>query len=88
MTIRDAIGRHFNYPFDFQFVDVIEEIISRIDDKYDEDDIWSAIDDTLIYCSKEWIVAKFYNSSPKDIDWFQTITDLYNDVCDTLQLLK
>ena len=47
--VMDVIGKHFNYGGDFDFYDVIKDVIDRIGNLNDEDEVQSAIDDALIY---------------------------------------
>lgn len=71
---KDIIGRHFNYSVDFEFLDIVAIILDRIDFEGDlEDEIDVAIDDSLIYIEDQWTVAKFYASSPADLDWDEVL---------------
>ena len=84
---KNIISEHFDYTGDFEFLDIVADIISRIDDFGDEEDIWRAIDNALIYIEDQWTIAKFYASSPKDCDWDTIISDFDNDIysiCDKI----
>lgn len=77
------IGEHFDHSFDFEFLDIVATILDRIDfdSKEDlDDEIDVAINDSLIYDEDQWTVAKFYVSSPADLDWDDVLNDLSNDI--------
>lgn len=84
--IRSAIGKHFDYSVSFELVDIIENVINRIDgilDILDDDELSDAInyaiDDELIYTEDQWNIMKQYQS-PQDADWNEAIDEFYNDV--------
>lgn len=82
--IRSAIGKHFDYSVAFELVDIIENVINRIDfDEVDDDDLYdaimTAIDDELIYSEDQWEIMKQYQS-PQDASWEEAIDEFYNDV--------
>lgn len=77
---RDIIGEYFNYTFDSDFLDIVENILDRVDDYSNEDEITDAISDELTYTADLWTVAKFYANSPADLDWDSVMEDLYNDI--------
>lgn len=77
------IGEHFDHSFDFEFLDIVATILDRIDFDLKEDlddEIDVAISDSLIYDEDQWTVAKFYVSSPADLDWDDVLNDLSNDI--------
>lgn len=78
------IGEHFNHTFDFEFLDIVAHTLDRIDFEGNEElsaeDIDVAINDALIYNEDQWTVAKFYVSSPADLDWDEVLNDLSNDI--------
>lgn len=83
--IRSAIGKHFDYSVSFELVDIIENVINRIDDIYieDEDELYDAIqdaiDDALIYTEDQWNIMKQYQS-PQDANWSDAVDEFFNDV--------
>jgi len=83
--IRSAIGKHFDYSASFELVDIIENVIDRIEDIYVEDEdelhdaIIQAIDDSLIYTEDLWEIMKQYQS-PQDANWDEAVEEFYNDV--------
>lgn len=75
------IGEHFDHSLDFEFLDIVATILDRIDFEEDlDDEIDVAINDSLIYDGDQWTVAKFYVSSPADLDWDDILNDLSNDI--------
>ena len=81
------IGEHFEYTGDFEFLDIVADVIDRIEDFGDEEDIWRAIDEALIYNHDRWVIAEFYYSTPEELDWDECISefdgDIYN-ICDKI----
>lgn len=67
---KDIIAEHFDYTVNFDFLDIVSNIIDRIDDIdefKDEDEIYdavySALDDELIYDDDQWTVMRFYQTA-------------------------
>ena len=54
----------FYQTSDDYFLDVVTDIIERIDDFNSEDDIYSAYNDGFIYTKDYWTVYRFFASSP------------------------
>lgn len=79
---KDIISSHFDYSVDFEFLDIIADILDRIDFEEDlDDEIDVAIDDSLVYIRNQWTVAEFYVTSPADLDdWYEVLNDLSNDI--------
>ena len=77
--IRGEIGRYFDYAVDGDFVDVVEDIIDRVDDPRSTDDITQAIDDGLIYTSDQWTVLEHY-CTPQTANWEDAIDEFINDI--------
>ena len=81
--LRSTIARYFDYSLDFEFADLVEDILNRIDDQYSSEDVMQAIDDGLIYYSDQWKVLQHY-CTPKDANWEDAFdeftTDIYNIV--------
>lgn len=68
--IKDIIGKKLNYTFDFAFVNVVKDIIDRIDfnNKDLRKAIQKAIDDGLIYEEDEWTIYKHYCTPEESFD--------------------
>lgn len=77
---RRIIAEHFDYTGNFDFLDIVSNIINRIEDFSNDEDIWNAIDLELIYTFQEWEIAMYYCSSPRDCDWQNVIESLYSDI--------
>ena len=83
---KKIILEHFNYSGDFDFLEVVADVIDRIDNFKDEDDIREAIDSALIYCADQWEVLQFY-CNPQDANWNDAL-ELFNEdiyaICDKI----
>lgn len=77
--IRREIGRYFDYAVDADFVDVVEDIIYRVDDPHSTDDVMQAIDDGLIYTSDQWTVLQHY-CTPQTANWEDAIDEFITDI--------
>ena len=62
---KDIIAKYFDYTFDFDFLDVVSDIIDGVD--FEEEDldeeIYSAIDDGLIYDNDQWKIMMHYQTA-------------------------
>lgn len=80
---KDQIGEHFNYSVDFEFLDLVANVLDRIEfdcsDEEFDDEIWSAIDDELIYYSDQWTVIQHYQL-PKDANFGEAMDEFSNDI--------
>ena len=77
---QDLIGEHFGYSGDFDFLDVVADVLDRIDDFSDDDDIYSAVDDGLTYTDDQWKILKHYCDSPADADWDAAFESFLGDI--------
>lgn len=84
--VMDVIGKHFNYGGDFDFYEIIKDVIDRIDNFDDENEIDEAIDDTLIYNDDIMKVYLHYNDAPELP--IETIDALRDDVSAIVNELK
>ena len=75
----NIILNYFDYSGDFEFLDVVASILARIDDFTNEEDIYSAIDDELIYTYDQWKVLEYY-CTPQDANWEVASESLMGDV--------
>lgn len=76
---KDIIGEYFNYSVEFDFLDVVCETIERIDDFNNEEDIYEAIDSSLIYYSDRWSVLEYY-CTPSEANWDNAYEEFVNDI--------
>lgn len=81
-TFKDVIGEYFDYSFDFEFLDIVADVLDRIDfeEKSLEDEIEHAIDSALIYINDLWTIAKHYASTPEDLVWSDVLTEFTEDI--------
>lgn len=77
---KNIIGEYFDYTGDFEFLDIVSDVISRIDDFGNDEDIWQAIDDALIYTTDQWTIAKFYATSPSELVWDDVFDSFQGDI--------
>lgn len=77
---KNIIGEYFDYTGDFEFLDIVSDVISRIDDFGNDEDIWQAIDDALIYTSDQWTIAQFYATSPSELVWDDVFDSFQGDI--------
>ena len=76
---KDVIAEYFDYSSSFEFLDVVASIIGRIDNFSDDEDIYQAIDDELIYTYDQWKVLEEY-CTPQDANWEVAFESLCNDI--------
>ena len=67
--IQDIVGEHFGYTMDFDFLDVVADVLLRVDD-FEEasENAWEEVDSALIYTEDQWEVLRHYFDSPDDLD--------------------
>lgn len=85
--VQDIVGEVFDYTMDFDFLDVVADVLLRIDDfeeAVDNDGIvLDTVDDTLIYIDDQWEVLRYYFDSPSDLDsesWDTAFTNFASDI--------
>lgn len=76
---KDIISKHFDNSWDFEFLDVVANILDRVDDFMDEEEIYDAVDSALIYTEDQWTVLKHY-CSPDNADFNEALDELYSDL--------
>ena len=83
---KGKIGDHFDYSTDFEFLDVVADILERAVDNYegsDDDDldnaVFEAIDEGLIYYSDQWKVLEHY-MNPQEANWDEAVEMLNGDI--------
>lgn len=88
---KSIIGRHFNYSMDWDFLDIVADIIARIDfDDYKESEdryefITEEIDGYLYWTADQWCVLEAYVSAPYELDessWSDALSELTSDIRD------
>lgn len=75
------IGEYFNYSFNFEFLQVFQNVIDGLDeDDLDSiDSILETIDSIIIYACDQWQILQFY-CDPINADWNSAIEEFTNDV--------
>lgn len=76
---KDIIVEHFNYSGDFEFLEVVVDVIDRIENFNDEYEIMEAIGNALIYYASQWKVLQFY-FNPQDANWDNALEYFTEDI--------
>lgn len=79
-TNKNIVGEYFDHTWNFDFLDIVAKVVSRVDDYGDEDDIWSALDTTVLSTNEEWEIAKYYAGSPSNLDWNEVMVQFNDDI--------
>ena len=79
---KDIIANHFDHTFDFNFLDLVADLIDRIDeietcDAYEA--VNEAIDEGLIYTADQWRVIEWY-CTPDKANYLDAIESLTDDL--------
>ena len=72
---------------DYDYLKVIEDIIDRIDDLNDEEWVYSAINDSLIYYKDQWTVLQHF-FVPQDANWNLAVELLIDDLYVAVETLR
>lgn len=75
--IYGIVGGQIEY--DFKMVDLVMDIINRMDGDYSDDSITSAIDNGIMYYSPQWIILQHY-CNPQDANWNTAIESFLDDM--------
>ena len=76
---KDIIAEYFDYSGEFEFLDIVASCLGRVDNFEEEDDIYRAIDDELIYTYDQWKVIEHY-CTPQEANWESAYSDFMSDV--------
>lgn len=63
----------------YELYELINNILSRVDNPNDDEDILQALDDELIYYDDQWLVIKEY-CSPIEANWNNAIEQFICDI--------
>ena len=83
------IVRYFDYTGSDRFFDVIADLVDRVEDFSNEEEIWEAIDSGLIYTRDQWEVYMHYCDMGDSTD--KMYESLFGDIfaiCDTISNSK
>ena len=76
---KDIIAEYFDYSGDMEFLDIVASCLGRVEDFEDDEDIYRAIDDELIYTYDQWKVLEHY-CTPQNANWEDANSDFMNDI--------
>lgn len=76
---KDIIAEYFDYSGDMEFLDIVASCLERVEDFEDDEDIYSAIDDELIYTYDQWKVLEHY-CTPQEANWDSAYSDFMSDI--------
>lgn len=76
---KNIIVKYFDYSGDFDFLECVSEVIDRIDDFGNDDDISESIDSSLVYYSDQWKILQHY-CNPQDANWDTALEYFIDDI--------
>lgn len=88
---KDLIGKHFDYSGDFDFLEIVSDVLNRIDfENADEIDaeVQDAVDSALIYIADQWTIAQHYASGPDSLDWDEVVSEFESDIRSIVDEIK
>ena len=87
--IRKYVWKHFDNYASFEFVDIVVDILDRIDDieNCDDEDVYQAMDDSLLYTEDQWTMMAHYQS-PQDANFEDAWESLYSDLLSIVESIK
>ena len=70
---------YFGHSAKDEFLDIVADLLDRVDDFSDEDEINDAVDSGLIYTDDQWVVYRHYcdMGDPVDTMWEGLLGDMY-----------
>lgn len=90
-SIKKQIGEFFNYSMNWDFLDIVANVLERVDFENEgeklEESIQNAIDDELIYTEDRWTLIMFYQN-PEEANMYEAFDDLYSDICALVEKIK
>lgn len=88
---KDLIGKHFDYSGDFDFLEIVSDVLERIDfENVDEidDEVQDAVDSALTYIADQWTIAQHYASGPDSLDWDEVVSEFESDIRSIVDEIK
>lgn len=88
---KDLIGKHFDYSGDFDFLEIVSDVLDRIDfENVDEidDEVQNAVDSALTYIADQWTIAQHYASGPDSLDWDEVVSEFESDIRSIVDEIK
>ena len=83
---KEIIGNYFDHTFNFEFLDIVANVIDRIDDYRSEEDAYEAIDAELIYSDDQWTVMQFYQT-PEQANFNDAMDSFTSDILAICELI-
>lgn len=86
--IEVIVDYHFDIPFDTNITALATNVLERMNFEAEDlcEELSYCMDDELIYYEDQWTIAKYYATSPKDLDWndalYEFEQELYDIVAD------
>lgn len=79
--INKNIGQFFNHTFNFDFLEVFQDVVDRIDEEDIDstDAILESIDSTIIYTNQMWQILQYY-CDPIHANWNTAYENFCTDV--------
>ena len=71
--------------FNLKVCEIAESIIERMEEPTEEE-LWQAMDDTLIYYDDQWEIMKQYQN-PKEANFNEAMMEFYDDLLEILYIL-
>lgn len=72
---------------DYDYLDIVADILDRVDDLADDDQIIDAVNDSLIYYKDMWTVLQhFFN--PQEANWNLAVEMLLDDLYAAAETLR
>lgn len=77
---KSEIGEFFDYSLDWDFLDIIANILERVEEGSSYEQLYNAIDEEMCYTQDQWTVMMFYQT-PQEASLENAFDSLYGDVC-------
>lgn len=86
---KDIIGKYFDYSMNWDFLDVVANILERVDFESEDLDesVYNAIDEELIYTEDQWTVMEYYQT-PDTANLDDAFWDLNRDILSIAHEIK
>jgi len=76
---------------EWDFLDIVANVLERVDFEKDEDelyeDIYSSIDEEMIYTQDQWTIIEYY-CMPQDASFDNAFSDFQDDICALVRKIK
>lgn len=72
---REAILKQFNFEGDFDFLDIIADIVDSTEGSTEYEVLLECVDEAFCYHNCQWTLARHYYSSPFDLNGWEELYD-------------